>query len=150
VWPGLQYLPTERAKAIASAQKDDGYRCRHSLGGLTAASAGNDHGYLVLSQIGRQCRQPCRLALRKAIFDCQVIALDKARFPQASSERGEGRDGISARPGMEEPDRRHLGLLRPRRERPCGCAAKQYDELAPFQLTGLHALPQPGMLGSIA
>jgi hypothetical protein len=33
-----------------------------------------------------------------------------------------------------------LALLRPRRERPRGRAAEQRDELAPFQLTKLHAL----------
>ena len=33
-----------------------------------------------------------------------------------------------------------LALLRPRRDRPCRHAAKKRDELAPLQLTKLHAL----------
>jgi hypothetical protein len=33
---------------IAAAQKDDRYRCRHSLGGLTAASAGGNHCHSAL------------------------------------------------------------------------------------------------------
>jgi hypothetical protein len=37
-----------------------------------------------------------------------------------------------------------LALLRARRERPRRRAAEQHDEFAPFQLTKLHSLPQPG------
>ena len=33
---------------------------------------------------------------------------------------------------MKEPNHRHRGLLRARRERPRGCAAEKRDELAPF------------------
>jgi hypothetical protein len=40
----------------------------------------------------------------------------------------------------DKADAQHLRLLGARRERPRGRAAEQRDELAPFQLTKLHAL----------
>jgi len=44
-----------------------------------------------------------------------------------------------------------LALLRTRRERPRSRrTTEQRDEFATFQLTDLHALPRPGMRGSIA
>jgi hypothetical protein len=80
------------------------------------------------NQIGRERRQPVRLAFGPAIFDGHVLALDKASFLQAPTERVHMQRG---RGTVKKPDHwyRRL-LLRLRRKRPCHCAAKHRDELA--------------------
>ena len=55
----------------------------------TAADVGRDyHGHRASNQIGRQGRQPIIMAVCPAIFDRDVLALDKADFLQALAERG--------------------------------------------------------------
>ena len=98
----------------------------------SAAGRGN-HGHLTANQIGRQRRQSIVLAVRPAIFDRDVLALDIAGF--ASGPGGTRADGMRVRVrrcAAEEPDHRHRRLLRARRERPRSRrAAEQRDELAP-------------------
>jgi hypothetical protein len=66
-----------------------------------------------------------------------ILAFDKRGLVQASVKRGHGLPGVTGRFALEESNRRHRRLLRPRRERPRRRTAKQGDELAP-----LHVLPQ--------
>ncbi len=85
-----------------------------------------------MNQIGRQGGQPLVSIVAEAIFDRDVLALDKARVFQSLAERGEKLRCIVGRAGVEESDNRHRRLLRARRERPRGCrATEQRDELAP-------------------
>ena len=63
-------------------------------------------------------RQSIVLALRPAIFDRHVPALDIAGFAQALAERGEPGSVCFGRRAVQEPDHRHRRLLRARRERP--------------------------------
>src|SRR5262249_25688703 len=76
-------------------------------------------------------RQPMVLALRPAIFDCDVLALHEAGLFQALAERGYSVRKRARRRCIEEPDHRHRRLLRARRERPRSRAPEQRDELAP-------------------
>src|SRR5262245_56050009 len=84
------------------------------------------HGHLTMNQISRQCGQPFVFIPGEAIFDSDVLTLDKACVFQTLTERGEELWGVAGRPGVEDPDYRHrLGLPRPRRERPRPGAAEQ-------------------------
>src|SRR5262249_9682528 len=70
------------------------------------------------------------MALGPAVFDRHIPAFDEADFAQTLAERGHPR-GVSARRfAVEKPDHRHRRLLRPCRDRPCGRAAEQRDEVA--------------------
>src|SRR5262245_54090817 len=73
------------------------------------------------------------MSLCPAIFDCNVLAFDKAPVFQTLTERSQELRVVAGRPGAEEPNHRHRRLLRPRRERPRGRrAAEKRDELAPL------------------
>ena len=79
------------------------------------ATGRDKYGHLPADEIGRQRRQPIVLALRVAIVDLYVPAIDMTGFVQASLKRGVGR---RRGPAVQEPDHRHRRLLRARRERP--------------------------------
>src|SRR5262249_11975446 len=85
--------------------------------------------HLTMNQISRQCGQPFVLIPGEAIFDSDVLTLDKACVFQTLTERGEELWGVVGRPGGEDPDHRHRRLLRACRERHRS-AAEQRDELA--------------------
>src|SRR5262245_43270641 len=91
-----------------------------------------DYSYLTANEIGCKRRQSIVFTRRPAIFDCNVLALDKAGFAQSlakTDEQGRVRIGL---PTVEEPNYRHL--LRPRRKRQCSGrrrAAEQGYQLAP-------------------
>ena len=73
------------------------------------------------------------LMFRRAVFDHDVLALDEACFLQALTEGGHEVHSVSERGVPQEPDHRHLRLLRARRERPGNRrAAEQRDEIAPL------------------
>ena len=74
----------------------------------------DDHGDLTADQIGRQSRQASVLALRPAIFDRHVAALDVAGFVQALAERAH--DGPSNRSGDVLPRNPTTGIA--------GCCAR--------------------------
>ena len=80
----------------------------------------DDHGHLATNQIGRQRWQPIVLALRPAIFDRHVLALDIAGFVQALAERAQTICVQVRRIAAEKPYHRHSRLLRARGERPRG------------------------------
>ena len=85
------------------------------------------------NEFGCQCRQPIVAAVRPAIFDRHVPALDMTGLASGpGGTRATERVSIRRR-GAEKPDHRHRRLLRPRRERPRRRrAAEQRDELAPL------------------
>jgi hypothetical protein len=68
------------------------------------------------------------LALRPAILDCQVPALDIAGFAQSIVKRAQSVAKQVGPFGAEHSDHRHRFLLPARRERPCRRAAEQRDE----------------------
>src|SRR6516165_6523349 len=98
-----------------------------------------------MNQIGRQCGQLFDFIPGEAIFDRDVLTLDKACVFQALTERGQELRGVAGRPGTHEPDHRHRRLLRARRERPRRRAAEQRDELA-----ALHSITSSAMASSPA
>src|SRR5262249_39779491 len=91
----------------------------------------SDHRHLTAYQIGCEVGQYVVLVLRPAILDHNILALDVAGFAKALPECGQIACTIRKRRAAEEADHRHRRLLRPRRERPSGRAAKQRDEIAP-------------------
>src|SRR5258705_9137645 len=74
----------------------------------------------LMSSRRSQCRQAIVLALRPAILDCQVPALDIAGFPQSIVKRAQTVAKQVGPFGAEHSDHRHRRLLRARRERPAG------------------------------
>src|SRR5262245_42314831 len=99
-----------------------------------------------MNQVSRQCGQPFVLISGEAIFDSDVLTLDKACVFQTLTERGEELWGVAGRPGGEDPDHWHrLGLPRPRRERPRRRpAAEQRDEFAPRHSITSSTRPRSG------
>jgi hypothetical protein len=102
-----------------------------------SGSRGN-HGHLPMNQISRHRRQPITSALRPAVFDRHVMAIDVTGFAQPF-EKGRQLSRVTlGRSGVDKPNHRHRRLLRPRRERPSDRrAAQKRDKLAP-----LHVLPK--------
>ena len=90
----------------------------------------NDNGDLMTNQIGCQSGQTIQSILRPAVFNGQVAALEVAGFGQTAMKRRDIPCRFE-RPGVEKPNHRHRPLLRPRRERPCRCAADLCNEIAP-------------------
>jgi hypothetical protein len=125
---------TEPDRVIAS-DEDDGDRCGCRLGGecRRVTSGRGDYGNLSANQFGRKLRQPIVLALRPAVFDHYVLALDIADLLQALTKCAQTVRQFVRRSLIEEPDHRHRLLLRARRNRPRHRAAKKRNEIAPPQ-----------------
>ena len=86
-WP-VQAGDKSKLDRVAAGQEDDRNRRGRRLGRQRRRSAARgNHGHLTTNQIGRQRRQSIVLALRPAIFDRHVPALDIAGFAQALAER---------------------------------------------------------------
>src|SRR5262245_36857298 len=81
------------------------------------------------------------MSLCPAIFDCNVLAFDKALVFQTLTERSQELRVVAGRPGAEEPNHRHRRLLPASRERPSCRAAEQRHELAAPHGTPPQALP---------
>ena len=118
------------AKAASISSSVLALRMRTGCGGGTAG--GDDHRHLAANEVGGHFRQLVIAIAAPAIFDGDVFALDIAGFGEAILESGDEVGHCDRGSGIEKSDHRHRRLLRPRRERPCGCrAAEQRDELAP-------------------
>jgi hypothetical protein len=95
------------------------------------SGSGGNQAYLTLNQIGRQCRQPLVSIAGEAVFDRNVLTLDKTAVSETLAEGGQKLRGVAGPTGGEEPDHRHRRLLRTRRKRPRRCrTTEQRDELA--------------------
>src|SRR5262249_22778084 len=96
----------------------------------------SDHRHLTAYQIGCEVGQSAGLVLCPAILDRHILTLDVAGFTKALAECVQITCTIGRPRGAEEPDHRHCGLLRPRRQRPRRRAAEQRDEGAtPHSMT---------------
>jgi hypothetical protein len=92
----------------------------------------SDHRHLTAYQIGCEVGQSVGLAMRPAILDRHILALDVAGFTKALPKCGQIACTISKRRAAEEPDYRWRSLLPVRRERPRrGHAANEHDEFPP-------------------
>src|SRR5262249_22189474 len=69
-------------------------------------------------------------ALRPAVFDRQILALDVAGFAQSLTERGQRRGTRTRRAAAEETDHRHRRLLRSQTSRRGQQAAHNKHQLA--------------------
>jgi hypothetical protein len=85
----------------------------------------NHHGYSMANEVGRQQRKSVVFIVRPAVFDREVLALDIACFFQAPMERGQEGCVLAGWSAVEEPDYRHLRLLRAGGERPRGRTTEQ-------------------------
>ena len=98
-----------------------------------------DYGDSSANQVGGKFRQTVVLAPRPAVFDDDVIALNKARLLQALAKSTQPvRERVWCG-GTEEADHRHRRLLRARRERPADSrAAQTADEVSTSDWTAQH------------
>src|SRR5262245_35843406 len=115
-------------------KENNGDRCGGRLGrkGRRGAANRGDHRHLTAHKVSRQRRQLIVLPQREAVFERDVFSLDKARLLQALAERGQGNSVGRRFDGEIADNRDRTLLLRTRRERPCGHAAEQRDEVAPL------------------
>ena len=103
------------------------------------SSDGDDHRHLAANEFGRHHRQPIDPAVRPAVLDRHVLALEEACIAQGLTEGAQATDGLSVRRrGLEEADHRHGRLLRAGRERPRHRGAGESNKIAPSQLFELH------------
>ena len=65
------------------------------------------------------------------VLDRHILPLDIARLLEAFAKRSTLARGVLRRATVDETNHRQRRLLRARRERPRGRAAKQRDEVAP-------------------
>ena len=118
-------------RVAARAENDrncGGSRLGCECGSRTARC--DDHAHLAKHEIGGQFGEPPVLALRPVEFERYVLAHMVAALSEAFAESGHLRRSLGGRAGIEEPDHRHLRLLRACRERPCrGRAAEKADKL---------------------
>src|SRR5258708_16272452 len=68
------------------------------------------------------------MALRKAVFDRQILSLDVAGFAQSLAERGDKRRERVVGGWAEDADHRHRLLLRTHSNRPRDRHAAKHDE----------------------
>src|SRR5262249_32737270 len=130
--PGDARDETEIDRVFGDAE-NDWKACGRSLCCECRRGAhGNDHGHLAAQQFTGHGRQPIVLVLCKPILDPQVVPLDIACLRQAESDCRSVGGSCCLRERAKKSDQRLLRLLRARRERPCGRAADQRDELAPL------------------
>src|SRR5262249_29429197 len=87
-----------------------------------------DSCYSIFYQLGRQSRQSIGMTIRRAVFDRHVLGVDEAGLAQTLPKGIHQRQRLW-RPLVQESYHRER-LLRPRLERPRGCAAESQDELA--------------------
>ena len=115
---------------IAARHEHQRCCCRDGLGDVHPDAVGDDHGDLPPNEVGRQRSQSVILIVGPAIVDDDVLALDESGFRQSLPKRIDQMRGAGGRSATQETHHRQRRLLRACRERPCGRAAKQCDELA--------------------
>jgi hypothetical protein len=70
--------------------------------------------------VGRQCRQSVILALRPAVFDRHVAAIDLTGFTEPFEKSREGPRVSPGKSGIEKTNHRHCAVLRARGQQPGG------------------------------
>src|SRR5260221_13706767 len=68
------------------------------------AAGGNDHVDFALDQLGRELRQELGLALRPAVLDRDVLAVDIAAFLEPRAERVDEVRALVGRAAVQEAD----------------------------------------------
>jgi hypothetical protein len=127
---------------VAPGHKDNRHRGGCGVGRERCRGIADDQGHRPPNQFGNERGQPM-VIFRRAQFDRDILALDKACFLQTLAEYGHpGRDIID-RPGAQKPNHWHRWLLRVRRERPCRCTAQCEYEFSPPDVD-CHANPPAG------
>jgi hypothetical protein len=92
----------------------------------------HDHRRATAGQLDGQLGQPLVSALRRSIFERDILAFDEARCIQSPLNGGETETPGLLRAAGKDADHRHRRLLRARRERPRCCrAAEHRHKLAP-------------------
>src|SRR6516165_9268948 len=110
--------------------------CRFGRARRRPAAGDSDHRHWAANQSGHQSRQPIVLALQPVVLDSDILPFDVTGFLETFTERGHITRSDFRSPRVKKPNHRHRRLLRPRRERPCGCrAADERDELAPLHVS---------------
>src|SRR5215510_14071461 len=128
--PGEAGDKTEPDRVLGRNKGDRDRRGCRLGSGRRGGRARDDYGDLSANQFSRQLRQSIVLVLGEAVDDYYVLALHMADVFEAQAECAQTVRHRVRRSGVKEPNHRHRRLLRIRRERPRGRAAKQRDELA--------------------
>ena len=81
--------------------------CRLDGEGWSSSAMREDDRDLPANKIGRQPRQPIVLALRPAIFDDHVVAINVTGFAQPFEKGGQGSRAILGRRDIDKPYYRH-------------------------------------------
>jgi hypothetical protein len=97
---------------------------------VAVAAGGVDDRDLAANQVGGQRGQPIVLIVRKALLERHRPSLDIAGRAEALADRRRQLRKSFGRSAVEEPDHRHRGLLRARRQRHRRRAADECDERA--------------------
>src|SRR5262249_50283952 len=114
-----------------------------------SATSRDNHARLTTDQFGRQRRQSIVLALRPAIFDGQVSALDIAGFTQPIAEHAQT-VAKRIRPfRTEHTNHRHGRLLRACRERPKTRRHGRRAAEQRYELAALHSITSSARASSI-
>jgi hypothetical protein len=128
--PGRLRLGTRPRSSARCENNRNGCGC--SFGShCSRRGEGNDRIYGITHQVGGQSRQPVEAGIGRAIFDCDIASFDIASVVEALPKGGYL--SIIQLSAAEQADQRHGRLLRTHRARPHRSAAKQCDEVAPFQ-----------------
>ena len=89
--PGETGDQAGRDRVVAADEDDRDRRGRVFAASADSAAARRDQIDLAADEVGGQCGQPIIVALRPAVFDRHVLALDIAGFAQPLAERGHKR-----------------------------------------------------------
>src|SRR5262249_51561659 len=100
----------------------------------------NDDRHAPANQLGRQFGQSVDLILPPAVEDRYVVAFHIAGLAKTLAKPAQTVRHRVGQSCVEESDHGDCRLLRACRERPCGCAAEQRDELATPQPIKLHSI----------
>src|SRR5262245_15620916 len=117
---------------VVASREDDRNRRGRRLGGLCrdGASCRGKYRHAPADEFREEGWQSIKLVESVAIFDRDVLALDKPQFTETTTKR---RHELGRVFGRCDPDKTHHRnrLFRTRHERPRRCAPNQRDELAP-------------------
>jgi hypothetical protein len=126
-WPGRARLVTNPSRTGSALEvKTIGIVCvALTAAGATSPPSANSTSGLMRTRSAAKIGEALRPALRIAVFDHEVVALDVTEIAQGATGCFHLRVGLRGAQQQNAQARDLCRLLRTRRERPCGRAAEQ-------------------------